>query len=189
VSSAGDLVEQVVRPPVRGRWIVRGACEQDRRGAVDSGSVRPVGQRCGPADAAGEPDPRLAGALGVRGERASELSRGYEVMEAATGPSRRRARQESPDSLSPCSSSPRSCFCAIISPATAPRQRSATSTWERTPARSRSSASISPVHRHCRIAAYAEVATVAGTRPQEGATHPRGATSSSRMPRRSRWGC
>jgi hypothetical protein len=41
--------------------------------------------------------------LGVRGERASELSRGYEVMEAATGPSRRRARQESPDSLSPCS--------------------------------------------------------------------------------------
>src|SRR3954453_3351743 len=93
----------MVRPPVGGRWIVRRVGEQDRRGAVDSCAVRRVGQRDGPVDAADEPGPRLAGAVGVRGggageegwgyeggggggARAGEQRCGYEVVEAADEP-------------------------------------------------------------------------------------------------------
>src|SRR3954454_23299684 len=76
----------MVRPPVGGRWIVRRVGEQDRRGAVDSCAVRRGGPREGRVDAADEPGPRLAGAVGVRGERAGEQRCGYEVVEAADEP-------------------------------------------------------------------------------------------------------
>src|SRR3954470_19315419 len=76
----------MVRPPVGGRWIVRGVGEQDRWGAVDSCAVRRIGQRDGPVDAADEPGPRLAGAVGVWGKRAGEQRCGYEAVEAADEP-------------------------------------------------------------------------------------------------------